>query len=89
MTNQFLKPHFQSKGYTIPDNIRFTCGLSHQGFTPITSKAFHIRVNAFPSMSNDNHHEIVIVPTLANPIKVVSTLIHELCHATVGNHQGA
>jgi hypothetical protein len=35
-------------------------------------------------MSNDSHFEIVIVPTLANPARVVDVLIHEFCHVVVG-----
>jgi hypothetical protein len=35
-------------------------------------------------MSNDSHFEIMIVPTLADPARIVDVLIHELCHATVG-----
>jgi len=89
MTNQFLKPHFKNKGYTIPDNIRFTCGFSGSGMhTKAHQKRFTLGQCFPPSMSNDNHYEIVIVPTLADPIQVVSTLIHELCHATVGNNEG-
>lgn len=89
MTNQFLRPHFASKGYTIPNNIRLSCSFSGSGIhTKAHQKRFTLGTCFPPSMSNDNHYEIVIVPTIGDPARVVDVLIHELCHATVGNNAG-
>ena len=38
--------------------------------------------------SEDKHFEIFIHPSLADSVEVIDTLIHELCHATVGNQAG-
>jgi hypothetical protein len=88
ITSQFIRPHFEKAGYTIPDNIRMSCAFSTKGaHTKSHQKTFVMGQCISPRASGDNHHEIIIVPSLSESIDVVGTLIHELCHATVnGDH---
>ena len=89
ITNKYLRPHFASKGYTIPDNIRLSCSQSSKGIhTKKHQKRFTLGQCYPASMSSDNTTEIIIVPSLSDSVRVVDVLIHELCHATVGNKEG-
>jgi hypothetical protein len=89
ITNRHIRPLFASKGYTIPDNIRLSCSQSSSGIhTKSHQKRFTLGECYPASMSSDNTIEILIVPTLADSVRVVDVLIHELCHATVGNKEG-
>lgn len=80
LTSQFLVDHFEQAGYTIPANVRMACSL--------TSKRKHIGECWSSVASEDNHFEIFIAPSIADPIQVADILIHELCHAVVGNKEG-
>jgi hypothetical protein len=88
MTTQYLRPHFEKAGYTIPDNIRMSCAFSTKGaHTKSHQKSFVMGQCISPSASGDQHHEIIVVPKLSDSLEVVGVLIHELCHATVnGDH---
>ena len=89
VTNRYIRPLFASKGYTIPSNIRLSCSQSSSGIhTKKHQKRFTLGECYPASMSSDNTIEILIVPTLADSIRVIDVLIHELCHATVGNREG-
>jgi len=80
MTEQYLKPHFQAKGYTIPDNIRMSCSLTS------TKKSIG---QCWSSLnSGDNHFEIFISPKISDSSRVTDILIHELAHAVVGIRAG-
>jgi hypothetical protein len=80
LTSQFLAPHFEQAGYTIPANVRMACSL--------TSKKKHIGECWSSIASQDNHFEIMIVPSIADSSRVADILIHELCHAVVGIQAG-
>ena len=80
LTSQFLAPHFEANGYTIPANVRMACSL--------TSKKKHIGECWSSIASQDNHFEIMIVPSIADSSRVADILIHELCHAVVGIAEG-
>ena len=89
ITNRFIRPLFKSKGYTIPANVRLSCSLASGGIhTKKHQKRFTLGECYSPSMSSDNTFQIMIVPSLADSVRVVDVLIHELCHATVGNAEG-
>ena len=80
MTEQYIKPHFQAKGYTIPDNIRMSCSLTS------TKKSIG---QCWSSLnSGDNHFEIFISPKISDSSRVTDILIHELAHAVVGIKAG-
>jgi hypothetical protein len=43
------------------------------------------------SVTRDDHHEIIISPVLADPVRIAGVLTHELIHAAVGvkcGHKG-
>tara|TARA_R100001082_G_scaffold29993_1_gene15076 strand:+ start:2571 stop:3137 length:567 start_codon:yes stop_codon:yes gene_type:complete len=80
-----LAPLFESNGYALPDNIRFTCGWPSSG---AGSRLRTIGQCFDPSASNDNHHEIIISMALDKAADVAQVLAHELVHAIVGVKHG-
>jgi hypothetical protein len=80
-----LKPAFLETGAEIPEKTRVTCGWpSHGGRAKkqVTGECWPAK------KSGDGHFEIFISPTLADPIDVLGTLVHELVHAAVGLDEG-
>lgn len=89
MTDKYIRPMFKQHGYTIPANVRLSCSLSSSGIhTKKHQKRFTLGECYSPTSSSDNTIEIMIVPTLADSARVLDVLVHELCHATVGNKEG-
>ena len=89
ITNQFIRPHFQSKGYTIPDTVRMGCSFTSRGaFKRKGQKSTRIGECWSDTASEGGNIEIMISPTIADSVRAVGILIHELCHATVGNIHG-
>jgi hypothetical protein len=89
MADKYIRPMFKQHGYTIPTNVRLSCSLSSSGIhTKRHQKRFTLGECYSPTASSDNTIEIMIVPTLADSVKVIDVLVHELCHATVGNAEG-
>ena len=80
ITDSYIRPHFASKGYTIPQNVRMSCSL--------TSRKKHIGECWSSIASEDNTFEIFIAPKIADSNEVIAILIHELIHATVGLQAG-
>lgn len=84
-----LRPYFSSKGYEIPERLRVSCGLP-------SSRAFGAKKRAIgeawtSKASRDKHFEIFVSPTIDKAPVVLSTLVHELVHVTVGlecGHKG-
>ena len=80
ITDTYARPHFASKGYTIPENVRMSCSLTS------TKKAIG---ECWSNLaSGDNHYEIFIAPKIADSVMAIDILIHELVHATVGIKAG-
>lgn len=85
IADRFIRPHFQAKGYTIPANVRLSCSLPSGGIhTKAHQKRFTLGETFNFTMSGDSHFEIMIVPSLADPARIVDVLIHEFCHVVVG-----
>jgi hypothetical protein len=80
ITALYIRPHFQKAGYEIPANVRMSCSL--------TSKKSAIGQCWDTSVSQDSTYEIFISPTIADSVRVVDILIHELAHAVVGIKNG-
>ena len=76
-----LRDHFSAQGYTIPANVRSTCGWPSKSAT--ARKKRRIGECWSDDASDGKQFEIFISPTLADPLSVTETLAHELCHATV------
>jgi hypothetical protein len=89
ITENHIKPHFTAKGYAIPDNVRLSCSFTSRGaFKKKGQKGVRIGECWSGNRSGDNTIEIMISPVIADSVKAVGILIHELVHATVGNDQG-
>ena len=89
IADKHIRPLFASKGYTIPANVRLSCSLASGGIhTKKHQKKFTLGECYPASMSSDDTIQIMIVPSLADSARVIDVLIHELCHATVGNGEG-
>ena len=83
---QALRAHFSAQGYTIPDNVRSTCGWPSKSAT--ARKKRRIGECWSDDASDGKQIELFISPALADPLTVTETLAHELCHATVGLKAG-
>ena len=77
-----LHARFTEAGYGVPDNVRVTCGWPSKG--ALARKHQRIGECWADSMSKGKVFEVFISPTLAEPVKVLDVLTHELVHATVG-----
>ena len=78
-----LRPVFDAIGKPIPQKIRVACGF------PLDAKRSKAIGQCWAdTASADRSIEILISPTLDQPIDVFEVLVHELCHATAGamNH---
>jgi len=84
--SKLLAPLFINKGYEIPENIRFTCGLPSRGAFGKNKRTIGQCWDS--SVSSDSTIEIMISPTIDNTLNVVGTLLHEMVHAVVGNEAG-
>lgn len=77
-----LRPHFAAADYTIPDNVRVTCGWPSK--SALARKNQRIGECWSDKASAGKVFEIFITPSLADPAAVLPVLVHELVHATVG-----
>lgn len=81
-----LRELFNEQGEAIPLNLRVSCGWPSRGGTgkanATIGQCWH------PDCSGDKTIEIFISPKLADPIRVLDVLTHELIHATMGNECG-
>lgn len=81
-----LMPTFKRHGYTIPEQVKVTCGW------PGGRSIFKTIGQCWPAESSTGKfHEIFISPMLDDvigPRGVLATLVHELCHAVVGCKEG-
>jgi len=76
---EVLRPIFEVMGSPLPSNIRVTCGL------PSTFKRSGTLGECFPDTdSGDNHFEVFISPTIADPVRVFEVLVQQLCRTTSG-----
>ena len=74
-----LRPIFDVHQRPIAKAIRVTCGF------PSTFKRTGTLGECFPDTSSgDGHFEILISPTIADPVKVFEVLIQQLCRTTSG-----
>ena len=77
-----LRPHFAAAGYTVPANVKASCGFSSSGKGSRKKTVMGEVWNA--AASAGGHFEIFINPIEDRPVEVAGTLAHELVHATVG-----
>lgn len=77
---------FADKGYTVPENVRITCGFPSKSAT--SRKNRRIGECWDSSVSTGKVFEIFISPVLDDALTVAATAAHELAHATVGIEAG-
>lgn len=77
-----LQPVFKQAGYSIPDNVKYTCGFPSR--SALSRKRRRIGECWDARASAGETFEIFISPVLSDPLEVAATLAHELVHATVG-----
>lgn len=78
-----LRPLFEAHGYTVPENVRITCGFPSQ---KATARSRRIGECWDSEASDGKVFEIFISPVLHETLIVAATVAHELVHATVGLH---
>jgi hypothetical protein len=78
-----LRPFFDAVGKPLPQNVRVTCG-----FPSNAKRSGAIGECWADTASADKTFEVLISPTLDDPLHVFDVLVHELCHSTAGamNH---
>jgi len=77
---------FGPAGYTVPDDVKLTCGWPSKGATSAKKMAIG---ECWPrSRSADSVNEIFISPVQADTITVLDVLTHELVHATLDCKHG-
>jgi len=74
---------FADRGSPLPPGVRVTCGWP-------SGKALSGRIGEAwsPLASTTGSHETFISPICDDPVQVVSTLVHELCHHAAGIQAG-
>lgn len=81
-----LRPHFQQRGYKLPERIRVSVGFPGGGKRPYRSK---IEAQCWTAINGkDGAHEIFISPYVDDPVKVLGALTHNLVHVAVGVRTG-
>lgn len=86
---RLMAPHFVRAGHPLPQRVRMTCGFPSR--MALSTKKRRIGECWDASASGDKHSEVFISPMLADGVKVLGVLAHELSHAAVGvecGHKG-
>ena len=78
-----LRAKFATAGYTVPREIRVSIGWPKRA-----ASCGAIGECWSTAASSDRHAELFISPQLADGVRVVDVLAHELDHATVGTGEG-
>lgn len=79
-----LRPLFIAAGYTVPDNVRVTCGFPSKGALPGKKGSYSMGQCWADTASDGKMFEVFISPLDSDVLIVLATLVHELVHATVG-----
>lgn len=77
-----LRPHFTTNGFSIPGNVKATCGFPSRG--GLSQRKRTIGQCWDSTQSKGDVFEIFISPTIADHVEVLAVLAHECVHATVG-----
>jgi SprT-like family len=81
-----LRSPFKRLGRPIPERVRI--GVGFPSVRGIAAKEQRIGECWSSERSGDDHHEIIISPVIADPMRVAGVLAHELIHAAVGAEHG-
>jgi hypothetical protein len=81
------RPVFAGKGHPIPDKVRVSCAFP--SVRALSGTANHRIGECWSGQASaDGTIEMMISPAIAEPLRVLDILAHELCHASVGNECG-
>lgn len=80
---QELRPIFKVRGYKLPDKIHVSVGF------PLGRRAGE-RLDRCYGVHNgrDGAYELFVSPMLDEPVKVLGSITHNLCHLAVGMERG-
>ena len=81
-----MRPWFVDYGQPLPELVRVSCGWPSRG--GLSAKKRSIGQCWTPIASADKATEVFISPVLADPVRVLDVLVHELVHAAVGVDKG-
>jgi hypothetical protein len=84
--HKVIQALFESTGFPIPKNTRVSCAFPGSRAQAKKTKVIGQCWNE--KNSADNHFEIMVTPIMADPVKVVGVLIHELVHAAQASKDG-
>lgn len=74
-TNE-LRPYFEKLGHKLPEKMRFSIAFTSAGKRgTMPGECWH------PEASADHYYKIIIRADKADPIEVLSVLVHELVHS--------
>lgn len=79
-----IRKHFFGRGYTVPQ-VRLACGWPSVRGT--SAKKRRIGEAWSGEAASDGVVQIFISPYLIEVTEVLATLVHEVCHAVVGNKE--
>ena len=81
---QECTPRFEAKGFTVPANIKVSCGwpVGSRGGKKVLGQCWH------PKASAGGWIEVFISPLISDPLTALGILMHEKVHAVVGNEAG-
>lgn len=83
---QLYRPVFKKAGHPIPEKVRVA--VAFPSTRALSSTKARIGECWSDKCSGDGACEIMISPRLADPLVIIDTLVHELCHAAVGTEAG-
>lgn len=79
---ELLRPMFENAGHAIPDKVHVSIGFTGSRQKKAVGACWSEKA------SEDNRHQIYIVPTLKGETVILAILIHECCHAALGIEVG-
>jgi len=74
-----LRPYFEDHQLEIPELVRVSCGWPSKGGTKEKNRVLGECWK--PEAASDGAPQIFISPTIAEPVKALDVLVHELIHA--------
>jgi len=84
-----LRFDFDQAGFSLPENIRVTCGWPSKSALAVKRKRVGESWSA--ECSGDKHFEVFVSPAVSDSVEVLAILVHELIHTAVGlecKHKG-
>jgi len=81
-----LRPAFCDAGRPIPEAVRVSCGFPSRGALARSKRRIGECWDG--AAATDGVSQMLISPTLIDPVEVLGVLVHELVHAAVGCKAG-